>query len=287
MDNNPWIKRFERERASRKEAEKLLEDKSIALYEANLLLEKKVQERTAALESALIEAQAAQKAKDTFFANMSHELRTPLNAIIGFSQILSHQEDVPLKIKTFVEKINIAGNNLLNLINTILNFSKIESDSIILNIQEIEIKTFIKELLILVEPQAKQKSISLHVESHACGLYADKQLLNQALLNLLSNAVKFTPENGTISLVCAVNKKEFSLHICDNGVGIAKEDLSKLFQPFSQIENQYQAKTNGTGLGLYLTKKIIELHHGTIEVTSKINEGTCFFIKIPLLKDGK
>jgi signal transduction histidine kinase len=281
MDNNPWIKRFERERASRKEAEKLLEDKSLELYSANISLEEKVKERTQQLESALKEAQAAQKAKDAFLSSMSHELRTPLNAIISFSQILSRQEDIPLKIKTFVEKINIAGNNLLRLINTILNFSKIESENIVLNKQNIHIRIFLNELLVMIEPQANEKNISLHVEVEDTLLHADAQLLNQALLNILSNAVKFTHQNGNIFLTASKKEDQFVIKICDDGVGISEENQEKLFKPFAQVENEYQAQVNGTGLGLYLTQKIVELHSGQIVLESEPNKGSCFTIFLP------
>lgn len=282
MQNNPWIKRFERERASRKEAEKLLEDKSLELYEANFSLEQKVKERTFALQQALDEAKVAQKAKDAFLSSMSHELRTPLNAIIGFSQILSKQPNLPERIQSFVDKINIAGNNLLRLINSILNFSKIESDQMQIFTQPINMKTFIKELLVMIEPQAYAKSIRINLNVHEHLIMADMQLLNQAILNILSNALKFTHAHGEISISSKVEKEFFVLKICDNGVGISQQNQEKLFKPFSQIDNEYQAKVNGTGLGLYLTQKIIELHSGKIEVHSELNNGSCFHILLPL-----
>ena len=282
MQENPWIKRFERERASRKEAEKLLENKSLELYEANQSLEQKVKERTEELEAALNEANVAQKAKDAFLSTMSHELRTPLNAIIGFSQILEKQPDIPQKIKPFIEKINISGNNLLKLINTILNFSKIESDNMHLNKQSLHVRSFIHELIVLIEPQAEAKSIKVDTNIEENIITADMQLLTQALLNILSNAVKFTHNGGKISLVSKIKDNNFTLSIYDNGVGISKENQAKLFKPFIQIDNQYQSKINGTGLGLYLTFKIIELHKGKIEIKSELNKGTCFSISLPL-----
>jgi len=282
MQNNPWIQRFERERASRKEAEKLLEDKSLELYEANLSLEHKVKERTLALQEALNEAQIAQKAKDAFLSSMSHELRTPLNAIIGFSQILSKQQNLPERIQSFVDKINIAGNNLLKLINSILNFSKIESDQMQIFTQEINIALFLQELLVLIEQQAHAKNIKIKLDVHEQIIVADKQLLNQVILNILSNAIKFTHPHGEISLTSEGEKELFVLKICDNGIGLSLENQEKLFKPFSQIENEYQAKVNGTGLGLYLSQKIIELHGGKIKVESELNKGSCFHIILPL-----
>jgi signal transduction histidine kinase len=282
MQNNPWIQRFERERASRKEAEKLLEEKSLELYEANLSLEQKVKERTIALQEALNEAKVAQKAKDAFLSSMSHELRTPLNAIIGFSQILSKQPNLPERIQSFVDKINIAGNNLLRLINSILNFSKIESDQMQIFTQKVNIVLFLKELLVMIEQQAYAKNIKINFDVHEQIIVADKQLLNQAILNILSNAIKFTHPYGEISLISKEDKEFFVLQICDNGIGLSQKDQQKLFKPFSQIENEYQAKVNGTGLGLYLTQKIIELHGGKIEVQSELNKGSCFHIILPL-----
>ncbi|MDD2790289.1 MAG: HAMP domain-containing sensor histidine kinase [Sulfurimonas sp.] len=281
MDNtNPWIKRFERERAARKEAEKLLEDKSLELYNANLSLEKKVQERTKELKLALEEAHVAQKAKDAFFSSMSHELRTPLNAIIGFSQILSKQENVPEKILSFVQKINIAGNTLLKLINTILNFSKIESDNMQINKEEIQAKSFVDDLLLLIETQAHAKNITLKADVKTVAFMADKQLMHQAILNILSNAVKFTHQGGKISIKGTSLDGRFILSICDDGVGISEENQEKLFKPFAQVHNEYQAKVDGTGLGLYLTLKIVQLHGGELTLQSKLGQGSCFTIRI-------
>jgi two-component system cell cycle sensor histidine kinase PleC len=243
-------------------------------------LEDEILKRTNELEIALVHAKSANTSKDAFFANMSHELRTPLNAIIGFSQILQKQADVPEKIKPFIEKINIAGNNLLRLINTILNFSKIESDSMQLSPQALSLKAFIEELLVLVEPQIKEKNITLTLNIDESVVSLDKQLFGQAILNLLSNAVKFTHPNGEITIHAKHDETHLFLRICDNGIGIAKENQKELFKPFAQLNNEYQAKVNGTGLGLYLTRKIVELHGGEITLQSEPNKGTCFTILI-------
>lgn len=278
--SNPWIKRFERERAARKESEKLLEDKSMELFTLNKSLEKMVEERTKKLEQALVEAKEAQKAKDIFFSSMSHELRTPLNAIIGFSQILSLQPNLEDKIKLFIDKINLSGKNLLSLVNTILNFSKIESGKMELNLQETNIKEFIHESIVLIETQAAEKNITISLDLQDISASIDKQLLTQAILNIFSNAVKFTHIDGKISIEIKQLEKGFFIKICDDGVGIDAKDQEKLFKPFSQVKNEYQAKVNGIGLGLYLTKKIIELHGGKLELKSELNKGSCFTIFI-------
>ena len=244
-------------------------------------LEDEITKRTKELDRALKEAQAGQKAKDAFFANMSHELRTPLNAIIGFSQILHKQADVPQNIKPYIEKINIAGNNLLKLINTILNFSKIESDNMELHKQTLHVKSFLEELAILIEPQAAAKDIKIIMNIQESIVHADTQLLNQAIVNLLSNAVKFTHNSGTITITSQTEDEEFWLKICDDGVGISQEDQAKLFHPFCQIDNEYQAQVSGTGLGLYLTQKIVKLHGGRIILESQLEKGSCFTIFLP------
>jgi signal transduction histidine kinase len=281
MQENPWIKRFERERASRKEAEKLLESKSLELYEANLLLEERVKERTEQLESALHEAQVAQRAKDAFLSTMSHELRTPLNAIIGFSQILSHQEDVNPRTKMVIEKIKLSGEHLLHLLNSILNFTKFESETIMLQHEAINIKVFIEELLVTYKIKVKEKNISLHVEVDDLMIHADRQWLHEAISNLLSNAVKFTKESGKITISAQIDKDLVHISVSDTGIGIAQEDQKKLLTPFAHINNIHHTQIDGTGLGLYLTKKIIELHSGSMTFQSELGKGSTFTITLP------
>ena len=261
--------------------ENIKDDNESYLQNHAQTLENEINKRTQELDLALKAAQAGQKAKDAFFANMSHELRTPLNAIIGFSQILHKQVDVPEKIKPYIEKINIAGNNLLKLINTILNFSKIESDNIELHKQALHVKSFLEELAVLIEPQAAAKNIKIIMNIKESIVLADAQLLNQAIVNLLSNAVKFTHNNGTITITSQTVDEEFWLKICDDGVGISQENQVKLFHPFCQLDNEYQAQVSGTGLGLYLTQKIVKLHGGKIILKSQLEQGSCFTIFLP------
>lgn len=244
------------------------------------VLEEQIEDRTKELQSALVEAQSANNAKDAFFANMSHELRTPLNAIIGFSQILEKQEGLDVKSRTFVEKINIAGNNLLRLINTILNFSKIESDKMELNLESVDLTVLIEEMLVLVEPQIKAKEIMLHKKIASATLEVDRQLFGQALLNLLSNAVKFTPNVGEIRVELTKEAQRVVISVCDTGIGIEKSDQEVLFRPFTQVKSSYQAQVSGTGLGLYLSAKIIAFHGGSIKLQSELGQGSCFSIVV-------
>lgn len=231
-------------------------------------------------------AETANRAKDMFLANMSHELRTPLNAIIGFSQILKMRQEIPENLRPYIDKISIAGNNLLNLVNTILDFAKIEAGKISYHPKMTLISDITSEVSILTSSLVAAKNISLEFPSDlSLVLYIDPQLMKQVLLNILSNAIKFTPDNGKITLAVDFNqeKKEFILSICDTGVGMSSEDISKLFTPFTQIDNHLQSSSKGTGLGLVITKRIVEdLHKGHIWVESEVGKGSCFYISLPI-----
>ncbi len=260
--------------------ESIKDDNELYLKNHASTLEMEIANRTKELKDALKEAQTAQKAKDVFFANMSHELRTPLNSIIGFSQILSRQKDVPETIQSFIEKINISGNNLLKVINTILNFSKIESNKMLITKEDINIKNFMIEIIHSVQPQANKKNITIHTQIEENSIHGDKQLLSQALFYLLSNAIKYSHNKTEISIISKKENGHFFIKIIDHGIGVSQENKEKLFQPFSQIKHNAQAEVDGTGLGLYLTKKIIELHNGKIELESEVDKGSTFGIFI-------
>jgi len=256
----------------------------------NLLLEVldlhlSVKERELSLITFADKAESANKSKDMFLANMSHELRTPLNAITGFSQILMMKKDTPESVKKYVEKINIAGNNLLDLVNTILDFAKLEAGKMQFNPSLSNISDILKEVQTLIYPLAKKKNISLKMPNIiSLNLYIDKILFKQVLINLLTNAIKFTPNGGNVSLSIEYNfdKHKYIFEVKDNGVGLSPDAISKLFQAFSQVDNIYQKEQQGTGLGLMISKKIIEeLHKGTIWVESQEEKGSSFFIAMP------
>lgn len=234
-------------------------------------------------------AEVANRSKDIFLANMSHELRTPLNAIIGFSQILQTKTEIPQNMQQYIEKISIAGNNLLNLVNTILDFAKLEAGKMSYHPNMTFISEVVKEVFIIISPLADAKNISLTLPADiSLALFIDTQLIKQVLINILSNAVKFTPNNGniTFSITFDAQKNKYILSICDNGIGMSKEALSKIFMPFTQIDNHLQVESKGTGLGLVIVKKIIEdLHGGNIWVESELGKGSCFYLAIPIQSD--
>ncbi|MCD4667058.1 MAG: hypothetical protein K8R44_00400, partial [Sulfurimonas sp.] len=244
-----------------------------------------VQERELSLINFADEAENANKSKDIFLANMSHELRTPINAITGFSQILMMRKDTPDKVKKYVEKINIAGNNLLDLVNTILDFAKLESGKMQFNPSLNNISNILNEVNVLISPLAAKKDIKLNMPNIvSLNLYIDNTLFKQVLINLLTNAVKFTHNKGEISLNITYNEQKHSyiFEVKDNGIGLNSDEISKLFQAFSQIDNTYQKEHKGSGLGLMISKNIIEdLHKGKIWVESVKGEGSSFFIEMP------
>lgn len=232
------------------------------------------------------DAVAAGLAKSNFLANMSHELRTPLNAIIGFSQILMVKSDTPDPIKTYIEKINIAGKSLLSLVNTILDFSKIEAGKLSFKPEITIVSALMHDVATIIEPMASKKSLRFsYPEMISLGLYLDRQLIQQVLLNLLSNAVKFTPEGGEITMSVDFDSEErvYRFAVCDTGVGIETHDIATLFDPFTQVENPFQKSAKGTGLGLAIAKRIIEdLHGGRLWVESEPEKGSCFYFTIPV-----
>ena len=232
--------------------------------------------------------------KSEFLANMSHELRTPLNAIIGFSELL--KAGVTGKLTTIqqehVSLIYSSGQHLLSLINDILDLSKIEAGKLVLQSAECDLPSILNHSLSLLREKANKSHIqfSLDIDSNISYIYADERKVKQILYNLLSNAVKFTSENGWVKLkgvqVIEKNKegKEIDavlISVEDNGIGIAPPDLDKLFQPFAQLDGSLTRHYEGTGLGLVMVKRLVELHGGQVSVTSTLNKGSCFSFWLP------
>ncbi len=262
-------------------------------------LEKEVQERTQALQDALnslgdvnqrlkntnVRLEKAGRAKSEFLANMSHELRTPLNAIIGFSDLLKEGEPGPVNEEQldFLNDINVSGIHLLQMINDILDLSKIEAGKLEVRRTEFELDEALQASSSMLRIQAEQKGLVLNINSTDDGLIAslDSGMVRQILINVLSNAVKFTPMGGKITLTASARDKNLVLRISDTGVGIPEEDLSKIFLEFYQVDGTYTRKHQGTGLGLALVRRMVELHEGTIEVESRVGEGTTFTLVFP------
>ncbi len=271
-----------------KERIKLLE-KSRAL---NQELESKVKKRTEELQKALIAANSANKAKSEFLANMSHELRTPMNSIIGFSEILKEQYFGSLNEKQieYVSDILESGKHLLSLINDILDLSKIESGKTELNLSKENIKGIIENTLIMVKEKTIKHGITIDytAQEEIEGIYmmTDKRKVKQIMYNLLSNATKFTPDGGNIHIEVKKDKKNIVVSVKDSGIGIEKEYHLKIFEEFFQIEGGITGKTPGTGLGLPLTKKLVEILGGTIIVESQgKGQGSTFTITLPIRED--
>jgi len=276
--------------------------------------EEKLQHTNEQLANANAELARATRLKDEFLANMSHELRTPLNAILGMSE--GFQEGVFGVINEQQAKaiatIERSGRHLLELINDILDLSKIESGKLELQLSSTPIKGLCDTSLVFIKQMALKKNIRLitDIPAHLGSIQADDRRLRQVLINLLSNAVKFTPEGGTVKLTVWLeegageaeepagrNRGTEDINSClssqpphinfcvsDTGIGIASEDIGKLFQPFIQLDSSLNRQYNGTGLGLALVQRITTLHGGSVSVTSQVGKGSCFTVRIPYLR---
>jgi two-component system cell cycle sensor histidine kinase PleC len=230
-------------------------------------------------------AEAANRAKSEFLANMSHELRTPLNAILGFSEILQNQMFGPLgseKYDEYSHDIHDSGKHLLNVINDILDMSKIEAGQMKINRETIDLAPLIEETLRFTTIPAQQKNICVDQQiSSGLTITADRRAMKQVLLNLLSNAVKFTNEGGKISLRARKVAGAVTLTIADTGIGIPRLALEKIGQPFEQVQSQYAKSKGGSGLGLAISRSLTTLHGGAMKIHSQENVGTIISLRIP------
>lgn len=234
-------------------------------------------------------AEAESRQKSQFLANVSHELRTPLNAIIGFSEIIKNQVMGALgndQYMNYINDIHSSGVHLLSLINDILDFSKAEAGKLELQLSELDATKLIQNCMRLVSPRAEQAKVNLETslpKEHFI-ITGDAKKLKQVLLNLLSNSVKFTPENGTVKVTAWQNVMDdsISIEVQDSGIGISPKDISRAMSPFGQVDSKLSRKYEGTGLGLPLTKKFVEIMGGTFKIESELNVGTTITITIPL-----
>jgi signal transduction histidine kinase len=249
----------------------------IAIQNARLFRE--IQEKSQQLE-------IANRHKSEFLANMSHELRTPLNAIIGFSEVLAERYFGELNEKQaeYVNDIHASGRHLLGLINDILDLSKIEAGRMELDVADFDLPAALQNAMTLVKERAQRHGIALSLEVDlSLGMVrADERKFKQIMLNLLSNAVKFTPEGGRIGVAAKPNGAGVEVSVTDTGVGIAPEDHDAVFEEFKQVGRDYTSKAEGTGLGLALTKRFVELHGGRIWLASSPGKGSTFTFTIPI-----
>jgi PAS domain S-box-containing protein len=230
------------------------------------------------------EVERATNLKSKFLASMSHELRTPLNAIVGFSDLLSDETPGPLnaKQKRFVAHIKQGSAHLLQLINDILDLSKIEAGLLELRSEDFPLKDALPEVLSTIRPLAMAKNIHVNETLEpGLALFADRVRFKQILYNLLSNAVKFTPKDGRIEVACRKEENFIRISVTDNGVGIRPEDQAMVFEEFRQAESNSAAAQQGTGLGLAITKRLIEQQGGKIALQSEIGKGSCFTFTLP------
>lgn len=244
-----------------------------------------------ALKAALLSAEKANTAKSAFLSNMSHDIRTPMNAIIGMTTIAQQYLYDPVRINSCLSKIELASNHLLELINDILDMSKIESGKLSLKESPLNLAELIHNLISLINPQLKEHQHELHVETYNISdeyLLGDTVRLNQIFTNILSNSIKFTPRGGKLKLeikqltLAPTGYGHFRFVFSDNGIGMDQEFLPHLFTPFERSQTSNTDSIEGTGLGMAITKNIVDLMGGTIEVTSAAGSGTTFTVTLPL-----
>lgn len=251
----------------------------------------KQREQTQALQDALLQAQHANAAKTTFLSNMSHDIRTPMNAIIGFTTIAVSHIDNKDQVRDCLQKVLSSSNHLLSLINDILDMSRIESGKVQIKEQECNISELMHNLVNIIQPQVKAKQLDLFIDTFEVvneDVIADPLKLNQVFINLLSNAVKYTPAHGSISF--RIQQKTTFRHgygdyvfiVKDTGIGMASDFLQHVFEPFERESTTTRTGIEGTGLGMAITKNIVEMMNGTISVESEVGKGSTFKVSLSL-----
>jgi len=262
--------------------------KKLVFYISDRTKERRAQERLA---EALRMAQAANEAKSAFLSNVSHDIRTPMNAIIGFLALMRNEADNPGMVQEYAQRIDAASQHLLGLINDVLDMNKIESGSATLNLSEMNLAEVIDEINTIIRPQAKARNQTFEIFVSPLNyehLMGDKLRINQILINLLSNAVKYTPKEGYIEMRVeelprvVENYSRIRFTVKDNGLGMSEEYQKVIFNPFTREETEITHKIQGTGLGMAITKSLVDLMGGTIHVDSKLGEGSTFTVELEL-----
>lgn len=246
------------------------------------------------LQAALVAAEKASRAKTTFLSNMSHDIRTPMNAIVGLTTLLEHEIHEPEKLQLHIQKIQNSSQHLLGLINDILDMSKIESSEVKLNEDPVDLMEQVAQIDSIICPQAEERGQEFKIHVHGIDhghLLGDSVRLRQIFINLLSNAVKYTPVGGSVILDLTEEPSSIPEHanisitVTDTGYGMTPEFIKTIFEPFTRAENSTTNKIQGTGLGMAITKSIVDLMGGRIQVKSELNKGSCFEVVLPFAID--
>ncbi|MDO4483281.1 MAG: ATP-binding protein [Clostridia bacterium] len=255
----------------------------------DLAVARQMAEQGEQLRTALDAAEAANRAKTVFLNNMSHDIRTPMNAILGFAGLAQTHSDKPEAVKDYLSKIQVSGEHLLMLINDVLDMSRIESGKVTLREKTANLTELLDELKIVLQTDIRQKQLDFSMDARGIRheqIVCDKLRLNQVLINLMSNAIKFTKAGGRVGI--RVREAEgapagfvdYCFEVWDNGIGMSEEFAEHIFEPFTREENSTVSRIEGTGLGMAITKSLVDMMHGTITVKTKQGEGTSFTVAL-------
>ncbi|VAX00298.1 hypothetical protein MNBD_GAMMA22-95 [hydrothermal vent metagenome] len=236
------------------------------------------------IEKSRNDADKANNAKSEFLSRMSHELRTPLNAIIGFSQLLEMEDSIDEEHKDNINEINKAGNHLLFLVNDLIDISRIENDIAFLDIKPNSLNAILQDTIALIKPIQQKQGVTIDDAfrySENLSVIVDNMAIKQVFINIITNAIKYNKQNGTIKISCKKDGSNAQIDITDSGIGISKDKLDAIFEPFNRLGKEY-SNIEGTGIGLYITKKLLYEMQGSISASSEINIGSTFTIRVPL-----